>query len=505
MSTKNYLEPISNAQELVVILLHRMFGMDEKQAYQLYQNIVKKHIEQLKDTLYLFVETNYVDKVYRDSYYHYYSSKLSECKRNCIRISFFDGQIRLSDFWNGQFEEVLQQKYKGFIILRPTEPYVIGRSVISPCALKANHFCSCTTKFTTTVYGQKFSVDAFPHSSQDTETITCAETTLWALMEYFGNKYPEYSPVLPSKILHILYSLSVERQMPSRGLDIKQMSYALKEVGFGARIYSRKDYGADFEKLVSTYVESGIPLIIALENKQIGHALLCIGHADISEEEIKGLYTTNYSNEVIKRKANRRSISIYDYDDIVKEFVFIDDNQPVYQKALLSKPALHYDSSWHSCEITHFIVPLYTRIYLEAREAKNYLLEFLLSGLYPLEYASTIFFRMSLTSNRSFKDRIAHDELMQEELKTIIIETSMPKFVWVAELGNKSLFSEGKANVLMVVDATEANIYNNKPLIIAAYQNKVITFDNQTGVFECDALSLTPFSLLINNLKKIVS
>ena len=114
MSTKNYLEPISNAQELVVILLHRMFGMDEKQANQLYQNIVKKHIEQLKDTLYLFVETNYVDKVYRDSYYHYYSSKLSECKRNCIRISFFDGQIRLSDFWNGQFEEVLQQKYKGF-------------------------------------------------------------------------------------------------------------------------------------------------------------------------------------------------------------------------------------------------------------------------------------------------------------------------------------------------------------------------------------------------------
>ncbi len=142
---------------------------------------------------------------------------------------------------------------------------------------------------------------------------------------------------------------------------------------------------------------------------------------------------------------------------------------------------------------------------MEAREAKNYILEFLLSGLYPLEYASDLFFRMSLTSNRTFKDRIANDEHMQEDLKTIIIETSMPRFVWVAELGSKSLFSEGKANGLMVVDATEANIYNNKPLIVAAYQNKVITFNDQIGIFECDTLSLSPFSLLINNLKKVGS
>lgn len=503
MSTQIYLEPISNAEELVVIILNDVFKMDEMHAKLLYQNSVKKHLEQLKDTTFLFVETNYVDKVYRDSYYHYYSSKLSNCKRDCVRISFFDKQIKISDFWNKNFKEDLQRKYKGFMILRPTEPYVIGRSVISPCALKTNHFCSCTTEFKTTVYGQKFRVDAFPHSSQDTETISCAETTLWALMEYFGNKYPDYSPVLPSKILHILNSLSVERQMPSRGLDIRQMSYALKEFGFGARIYSRKDYGSDFEKLVSCYVESGIPLIIAMENSQIGHALLCIGHADVTDEQINSLKTTSYSNDQLKIITDKGNISIFDYDEIVKEFVFIDDNQPVYQKALLSTPASNYDPSWQSCEITHFIAPLYTRIYLEAREAKNYMLEFLLSGLYPLEYAFNLFFRMSLTSNRAFKDRIANDELMQEDLKTIIIETSMPKFVWVAELGNKSLFSEGKANGLIVVDATEANIYNNKPLIIAAYQNKVITFDDKSGIFECDTLSLSPFSLLINNLKKL--
>lgn len=251
MSTKTYLEPISNAKELCISLLNEVFKIDLKISKTVFEENVQRHFENLKDSMYLFAETNYVDKVYRDSYYHYYSSKLSKCQRDCVRISLFDGEISLSDFWNAETKKALQDNYRGFIILRPTYPYVIGRSVISPDSLKKNHFNCCTTEFSTTVYGQKFCVEAFPHSSQDTETISCAETTLWALMEYFGNKYPDYSPVLPSKILKVLNALSVERQVPSRGLDIRQMSFALKEFGFGARIYGRKDYDSDFDKLLS--------------------------------------------------------------------------------------------------------------------------------------------------------------------------------------------------------------------------------------------------------------
>lgn len=252
-------------------------------------------------------------------------------------------------------------------------------------------------------------------------------------------------------------------------------------------------------------MESGVPLIISMENDQFGHALLCIGHADVPAKEIRSLRSTSYSNEELKNIALKKNISIFDYDDIVKEFLFIDDNHPVYQRALLAEPANHYEHTWQNCKISHFIVPLYTKIYLEAREAKNYILEFLLSGLNSLEFASTIFFRMSLSSNRSFKDRVAMDNEMNEDLKTILIETSMPKFVWIAELGSKDLFSRGKANGIIVVDATEANIFNNKPLILAAYNNKIITFNDESGIFEQDTLPLSPFSLPIRNLKKIRS
>src|SRR5690242_11625570 len=44
------------------------------------------------------IETKYVDKLYRDEFYHYYSSKLSEYKRDCIRLSFFTKEFTINDF-----------------------------------------------------------------------------------------------------------------------------------------------------------------------------------------------------------------------------------------------------------------------------------------------------------------------------------------------------------------------------------------------------------------------
>lgn len=43
----------------------------------------------IKSDVKLVIETDYVDKVYRDSYYQYYSSKQLEYNRNCVRISLF--------------------------------------------------------------------------------------------------------------------------------------------------------------------------------------------------------------------------------------------------------------------------------------------------------------------------------------------------------------------------------------------------------------------------------
>ena len=97
MSISIYLASIKSGKELIVKLLKEEFGINDNTSIMLYDN-VKMHFDKLKDNIYLLAETNYVDKVYRDSYYHYYSSKMIKYKRDCIRISFFDGKVSEADF-----------------------------------------------------------------------------------------------------------------------------------------------------------------------------------------------------------------------------------------------------------------------------------------------------------------------------------------------------------------------------------------------------------------------
>jgi hypothetical protein len=51
-------------------------------------------------------------------------------------------------------------------------------------------------------------------------------------MEYFGHKYVDYVPVLPSDIITALSNPAFERVVPSRGLSVSQISFALKQFGF---------------------------------------------------------------------------------------------------------------------------------------------------------------------------------------------------------------------------------------------------------------------------------
>lgn len=471
-----------------------------------YDTQIEKHITPLIDDLTIFIESPYVDKVYRDSYYSYFSSKLGSYKRDCIRLSFFNGQIDLSGFESNDGVNVIQSQYLGFMVLRPTTSNMVGRSVISPKALKQNSFLCVSTQVDSTVNFVKLTAAGFPHSSQDTETISCAETTLWAVMEYFGNRYAEYKPTLPSQITSALKKVSAERQVPSKGLNIQQMAYVLKEFGFGTKIYGRHQFGdAEFKRLFSTYIESGIPLIVAIDNRHkkgnIGHAILSVGHEYTSIELIDQLKPMELNNRLVKDKLVEKNINLFDNDDANKKFVFIDDNMPSYCIANLESPALHYpDANWHSCEITFFIVPLYPKIYLEAFEAKKFM-QLLLVSAFDLKPNEDIFLRSYLTSSRSYKHELMLNTTFDPNLKTLILESNMPKFIWVCEISTKDLIKNQLASGIILLDATEANTQNFKPLICASYMGSYISHNSVSGFFDRNNLILSPFSIFTGNLK----
>lgn len=505
MSISIYIASKPNWMELIVILLKEQYQLNKNFGKKICLKYVKCHFEVLRDDISLFAETSYVDGFYRDSYYQYFSSKLKNYNRDCIRISLFKGEIAEEDFDDPSKYEELKEKYLGFYVLRPTFPNIMGRSVISPKALKENNIRICTCLFETTVHGLKFQVSGFPHSSQDTEIITCAETTLWAIMEYFGAKYPNYKPILPSIIINQLNSISIERQIPSNGLDVDKISYALKEFGFGTRIYSKDSFNevkikdgteklGEFEKLLSCYVESGIPLVVAMVNNggSIAHALLVVGREHGYEKEVDGM---SFCLD------EKRNIRIYDYDSSPKRFVFIDDNRPVYRTALLSKPAENYPGDeWKTCKVTHFIVPFYPKIYLEAFAARLFVREFLLSGLLPISENSRIIVKVFLASSRSYKHELMRGNGVGGKLKPYILEKQMPKFIWVTEVSTESHMKKGMACGLMILDATEPN-RDYSPLIVAAYDGNLIEFGIRSGNYEKKALHFEPFKIYEHNLR----
>lgn len=469
-----------------------------EQKYQLHKyprsssiNIVKKYFGHLKDNLYALVEHPYVDKVYRDSFYHYYSSKNQEYSRDCIRFSLFSEKMELSEFRSQKFHEQIKEAYLGFVIIRPTFPQVIGRSVISPEAVKENNFRICSVKVDVTANALKTSVTGFPHSSQNSETITCAETTIWCIMEYFGMRYPEYRPTLPSKISTVLASQSFERLLPSKGLTAQQISFALREFGFGVKIYSREAYGEDFIKLLKMYIESGIPVVSAIQNNMgIGHAQSIIGRTRFTDNDVDALANPiDYGNNVM----------VYDFEDIIVDYVFMDDNHPPYMLDKLETPSGFYPQhNWAGCEIKSFIVPLYPKIYLGAGGARTFarsVLKRYTSQLNVLKDTEVIL-KVFLASSRSYKDALTANDTLEPFSRELLLRLPMPKFIWVAELSTKELIKKNYINGVFILDATETT---RQGLIAGLIGNYYIT-ENLNEIVQIN-VPLQPFSNYNNNLR----
>ena len=441
----------------------------------------------LSDELWAVIEYPYVDKTYRDSYYGYYASKRFEYSRNTIKLSLFSTAIEPSSFRDKTEIQILEKSYQGFLVVRPTFPKVIGRNVIDKRILKNPNFVACSVNYSSTANGVKFIANGFPHCSQDSETITCAETTIWSIMEYFGYKYAEYSPASPLKITQMLSKFSYERLLPSKGLTPEQMSFALKELGFGVRIYSKKQYEAEFDRILKTYVESGIPLIAVMKNDYVGHAITIIGRKLPSPTDYVKL---NPSDHIIGK-----NLEIKDFSDLDLELILMDDNHPPYQVAKIDAPSSYYtDKKWEECKITNIIVPLYSKIYLEAGEARKISSSFIKNS--PRVKDKELIYKTFLTSSRSFKNEIAFNNSLASTSKDLLLATSMPKFIWVTELYDNELAKSDLVAGMIIIDATELK---SSGIIAVILENVYLASRNNS--VQAISIDTKPFLRYQNNLR----
>lgn len=442
---------------------------------------LEKIFELIRYPVTVVCEGEYVDKTYRDTYYAYFASKYTSFNKNCKRLAFFQGEVEPKKWfqYDSDTEKYLQERFIGVCILRPLKVGKIGRTVLDPAKLDIKSAYIRTTKFNFIILGHDLTTVGFTYSSQDSETMTCAEITVWNILEYFGNRYPEYRSILPSQLIGELERLSTERVLPSRGLHYSQVSELLKAFGFSPRLYARSAYGEDkqaekaFKKTFHYYVESGIPLAVGVSGKKgtanIAHSVVCIGH---------GSRRKDLRDVELNKLSESSEYKYIDSADLYEEYVVMDDNRPPYGIMPFNK-LIAYDDA----KIDVFAVPLYRRVFLEARDASAVIMTIfkhkdigftsvIPSLEEPVDDKNPLVVRIFLTSSRkyrSFRGRHAGSADVAAFYSTFLF----PKFVWVAEISTYSAYQKKKVYGEIVLDATAGRMSHIDSLIMVRYLDRV--------------------------------
>lgn len=469
---------------------------------------IKEIFEMLGYPFTVVYEEQYVDKIYRDTFYTYFASKHILCEKNCKRLCFFKGVVDSKKFYSfdDETEEYLQRQFIGVCIFKPIKVGKIGKTLLDPAKINIAPSYVRTTSFKFMIIGHNLSVESFSYSSQDSETMTCAETTVWNILEYFGTRYSEYRTVLPSQMISELEKISQERTLPSRGLDYYKVSGLLKIFGFSPRLYAADAYKEEsFKKIFHYYVESGIPLAVGVSAKKdkqdVKHSVVCIGHG----AKKKNLRDIHF-NKIGEYK-------YIDTADMFDEYVLIDDNQHPY----MIEPFDNF-TKYDEPKVVIFAVPLYKRVFLEANDASvlvNEILKHKNIGFTDMvseideaiDDDNPFVIRLYLTSSRKYKSFHTRKE-KKEAAKYFYSTIRLPKFIWVAEISTYKMYKKNKIYGEIVIDATSSRTNHIDSLIMMRYLNHIgFRMPNESTKNIFDGLKHRtvdfsyPYDMYYNNLK----
>lgn len=430
------------------------------------------------------VETGYVDRVYRDIYYHHYASRHFSQSRNCQRLFFFEGIHKDPN----ELLKIAQKHFIGVCVVQPNG--IIGRSYWNPqYFLLKGHYVR-TAEFTVTLLGTLLRIEAFPHMMQDREATTCAEVTVLNLIDYYSQRYTEYRSTLLSDIESVEAQHSAERIFPSQGMNYADVARSLAYVGLSPRIYASRVSAMirnNMRRYLYYYVESGIPFGVAVESTEQGilHSMVCVGHGPRDTTWPIDCAVNYLSKEITDTgETELRTCWIANSADAYHTFVVMDDNDTPYQTVHLEAASNHWTYPRKQADglkqyaIEQLCVPLYKRVFLEVDGAVEIFATFLTSrkGFQAvmerngqrdwLEVGKTkdtpLIVRVFLASSRTFLSHRMQalnkmsSQTMGKECSNVYQNLFCPRFVWVCELYTKETFVDNSPKAIgeIVVDAT---------------------------------------------------
>jgi hypothetical protein len=227
----------------------------------------------------ILVESLYVDKDYRSTYYNFYSKKGLRYSPFCVRLHFLKAGVSLTADLDLQSRITrLDEAYVGYMILRPTPITPIGRTVLSIHAKKSVDGAIIEGTHRVHLLGYRLEVKGFPYMQQHTDISVCAHAACWSILRHYTQQHRQYAEFLITDITQMASSTNPGGLSPSRGLRIDQACRVFSRAGLFPDVYEKDEFPDNFYRLLNAYVESGFPVFAAMHRR--GHAITAMGHGN---------------------------------------------------------------------------------------------------------------------------------------------------------------------------------------------------------------------------------
>ena len=235
----------------------------------------------------VLVEHDYIDKDYRSTFYNYYAKMGRPYRSDCVRIHFFDREV---DYCASPLDlkgpdDWLDYRYFGFVVLRPTIEHTLGRSVLSPRIRIGARGNVIQSHHKVHLLGQTLMARGFPSMSQPADIAVCAHVSCWAILRHYSEQYSQHQELLVHDVTRLAKPFDPGGLTPSLGLTVYEAERIFQAAGCYPFMVVKKleedtngdDQDTSFYAQLLSYLESGFPLFVALENE--GHAIVIAGYS----------------------------------------------------------------------------------------------------------------------------------------------------------------------------------------------------------------------------------
>jgi len=450
----------------------------------------------------VLIEHGYIDKDYRSTLYNYYAKMGRPYRADCVRIHFFDREVEYSDTpldLKGP-DEWLDYRYFGFIVLRPTIEHTLGRSVFSPRIRIGARGNVIQSHHKVHLIGQTLSARGFPSMSQPADIAVCAHVSCWAILRHYSEQYPQHQELLVHDVTRLAKPFDPGGLTPSLGLTVYEAERIFQAAGCYPLMVVKKweedtngdDQDSSFYAQLLSYLESGFPLFVALENE--GHAIVVAGYSWVEPScEVSGDNSHVWTQ--------------------VESLLAVDDNLLPYSTVGVGGKQVPgaVSPAYTARDFTAFIVPLPEKIYYPAHAVES----FSRGALYrsykaklDLPEEDILLRRYFITTISALRRYVKENRSqMGEELVNLFMHVRTAQFVWVIEYASEQEWACGHIAARAVIDAS-ASPTDEHPMWLCHNHELAIAFDRSSGKpsgkeFELDRPECTPLGRMEDNLRPV--